>query len=299
MLKIKGLYLPMLADRIVTGDVYFLGSAATDSQDLPTHGNEPDKPFATLDYALGKMTASQGDYLIVLPGHAETLTAAGSIDVAGIHIMGCVCGGLTPTFTGNGTIDAISIDADDVEFNGFRFGPPSTDAQTSAININADSAIVRNIYIAECSVTSGSKNIVDVISITANGSNCLIEDVTIFNSLVAVTSFLHFEGAASHVVVKRFSAFGDVATGGLIDTAKIDYLWLEDVNVAIVGSTLPAATLGSNPEGFAKNCTFSGTSTAVEDVGELGNLMRCDNVMALNLVDGTAQAMLEPPVMTS
>lgn len=298
MLKIKGLYLPMLADRIITGDVYFLGSAATNTNDDPGNGKDPTKPFATFDYALSKMTAGQGDYLIAMPGHAETLTAEGTIDKAGIHIMGCVCGGLTPTFTINGAIDGISIDADDVEFNGFRFGPPGTDAQTSNIMIDADSATVKNIYMPECSA-AGSVNILDVIELSADADNCVLENITMLNKTTAVTSFIHFLGAASNVFLKNIKIFGDVATGGIIDTAKIDYLWMEDVNVNVVGSTVPAVSLGSNPEGFAKNCTFCGTSTNIEDVGELGNLMRQDNCMALNLTDGSAQAMLEPPVMTS
>ena len=53
----------MLADRIITGDVYFLGSEETNTNDDPGNGKDPRKPFATLDYALGKMTAGQGDYL--------------------------------------------------------------------------------------------------------------------------------------------------------------------------------------------------------------------------------------------
>ena len=296
MLNIAGLRLPMLADRVITGDVYFLGSAVTDAQDLPSHGGDPRKPFATLDYALSKMTAGQGDYLIVLPGHAETLTAAGSIDVAGIHIMGVVCGGLTPTFTGNAAVDCISIDADDVEFNGFRFGAPGTDAQTSAINIDADSAVVKNIYIPECSVTSGNVNIVDVISLTANADNCLIENVQIWNSLIAVTSFLHFEGAASNVTVKNFTAFGDVATGGIIDTAKVAYLYMENVNVGVVGTTIPAVSLGSNPEGMAKNCFFASTSATIAAGCALGNLMRTDNVKTLNETDNTLSAFVYPLV---
>lgn len=296
MLKIKGLYLPMLADRIITGDVYWLNSAETNTNDMPSNGKDPTKPFATLDYALSKMTAGQGDYLIAGPGHAETLTAAGSIDVAGIHIMGCQCGGLTPTFTGNGTIDCISIDADDVEFNGFRFGAPGTDAQTAAINIDADSAVVKNIYVPECSVTSGSVNIVDVISLTANADNCLIENVQIWNSLVAVTSFLHFEGAASNVTVKNFFAFGDVATAGVRDSAKVGYLYMRNVDVAVVGTTMPACALDSNPEGVAIDCRFLSTSATIAAGCSLGNLMRSSNVLTSNETDGSLSAFIYPAI---
>ena len=44
------------------------------------------RPFATIDYAIGKCTASRGDIIMVMPGHSETITTDGGIalDVAGV-----------------------------------------------------------------------------------------------------------------------------------------------------------------------------------------------------------------------
>ena len=49
-----------------------------------------ERPFATLDYAIGRCTANNGDVIMVLPDHAETVTGAGGItaDIAGITIIG-------------------------------------------------------------------------------------------------------------------------------------------------------------------------------------------------------------------
>ena len=296
MLNIAGLRLPMLADRIITGDVYFLGSAASDAQDLPSHGSDPRKPFATIDYALSKMTAGQGDYLIVLPGHTESVTQ--SIDVAGIHIMGVVCGGLTPTFRGSSTADCISIDADDVEFNGFRFGTPVVDAVTANINIGADSAVVKNIYSSACSGDT-TYNVVDVFSLDAEATNCLIDGVQLWNTTAPVVSWIHFVGTSSNVTIKNFNAFGTVATGGIIDTAKVTFLHLENVNIAVTGTTIPAVSLGSNPEGVAINCYFGSTSATIAAGCALGNLMRCKNVETTNDVDNSTSAFLWPGIDAS
>ena len=285
MLNIAGLRLPMLADRVITGDVYFLNNTATNTNDVPGNGKDPRKPFATLDYALSKMTAGQGDYLIAGPGHIESVTQ--SLDVAGIHIMGAVCGGLTPTFSGSTAADCISFDADDIEFNGFRFGAPDIDLVTSNMNIAADSAVVKNIYAADCSGTT-NYNVVDAITITADGDNCLLENILLFNKTAAVNSFLHLEGAASNVTVRNFKAFGDVGVGGIIDTAKIDYLVLDKVTVCVVGA-YPAASLGSNPEGMATDCYFGAGGGPTSAAGALGNLMRIFNVFVTNDVDGTTQ----------
>lgn len=74
---------------LTTGNVFFVNSTAT----LASNGNlgtSPDKPFATIDYAVGKCTANNGDHIIVGPGHVETVTAAAglALDVAGITLYG-------------------------------------------------------------------------------------------------------------------------------------------------------------------------------------------------------------------
>jgi hypothetical protein len=94
MLKINGLYQPMLANRIITGQVYWLGTTSStrniDGQDMPSHGDDPRRPFASLDYALSKCTANNDDAIVILAGHTETLTGAGglTLDVAGVSIIG-------------------------------------------------------------------------------------------------------------------------------------------------------------------------------------------------------------------
>ena len=58
-------------------------------------------PFSTIDYAIGACTAGRGDIIMVMPGHAETLTAAAAIalDVDGVCIYGLGSGANRPTLT--------------------------------------------------------------------------------------------------------------------------------------------------------------------------------------------------------
>ncbi len=104
MLKIKGLYLPMLANRVVTGDVFFLNSSATNTNDDPGNGKDPTKPFGTLDYAQSKTNAGNDDLLVVGAGHTETVTGAGGItlDKAGLSIVGLGRYDSRPTFLMDG-----------------------------------------------------------------------------------------------------------------------------------------------------------------------------------------------------
>src|SRR3990167_2193326 len=59
------------------------------------------KPFSTIDYAIGRCTAGRGDIIMVMPGHAENITAAAGItlDVNGVAIIGLGSGNLRPTLT--------------------------------------------------------------------------------------------------------------------------------------------------------------------------------------------------------
>lgn len=59
------------------------------------------RPFSTIDYAVGRCTAGRGDIIMVMPGHAETITSATSLvlDVAGIAIIGLGNGTSRPTLT--------------------------------------------------------------------------------------------------------------------------------------------------------------------------------------------------------
>ena len=45
---------------------------------------EPDAPFLTLDYAVSQCTASKGNVVYLMPGHAETISSA-----ALSHLGGC------------------------------------------------------------------------------------------------------------------------------------------------------------------------------------------------------------------
>ena len=106
--------MPVIQDTHVnTGNVFFVMTGGTDGVG---YGLSPDAPFATIDYAIGRCTANQGDEIKVMPGHTETISAAAGItcDVAGIKITGLGWGTNRPlvTFSATGstwTISAASV----------------------------------------------------------------------------------------------------------------------------------------------------------------------------------------------
>jgi hypothetical protein len=123
MLKINGLYLPMLANRIVTGDVFFLDSGATNTNDDPGNGKDPRKPFSTLDYAQSKMADNNDDLLVIAANHSETVTGAGGItlDKPGTSIVGQGRYDARPTFLMDGSAITGLITAPNVSIENVKF----------------------------------------------------------------------------------------------------------------------------------------------------------------------------------
>lgn len=115
--------LPAILDLTTfTGNVFFVDSNVTDASDTAGFGSHPDSPFATIDGAIAFCTANQGDVIFVLPGHTETISAAGgiTIDKAGISIIGLGHGTARPTITFSATASTFLISAADALVKNIR-----------------------------------------------------------------------------------------------------------------------------------------------------------------------------------
>jgi len=83
-----------------------------------------DRPFATLDFAIGQCTAGRGDIIYIKAGHTETISSATALalDVAGVAIIGLGAGSLTPTFTlDTATTTTIAVSSANVAFKNITF----------------------------------------------------------------------------------------------------------------------------------------------------------------------------------
>jgi hypothetical protein len=110
---------------VTTGTVYFVDSTTGNNGYT---GLSPADPVATLAYAITLATASVGDVIVLFPGHAEAISAAGTITVskAGLTIVGGASphahNNNKPTFTfGTATTATFKITANNVTVQGCRF----------------------------------------------------------------------------------------------------------------------------------------------------------------------------------
>lgn len=84
-----------------TGKTFFVDSDASNAADT-NNGRSWSSPLATIDGAINKCTANQGDTIILAESHSETYTTTGAkftADVAGITIIGLGEGSDRPTIS--------------------------------------------------------------------------------------------------------------------------------------------------------------------------------------------------------
>ena len=135
-------------------------------------GNSPQNPLDTIDGALTasdtEITATNGDVVVVMPGHAEnSLTASITMDIAGVTILGLGDGTARPQITASGTIDAITITAANCVVAGLYFNEHGALGDVS-INVAAANARVTGCHFDMATVE-------DAITVTADGDDVEID----------------------------------------------------------------------------------------------------------------------------
>jgi len=164
---------------VTSGAIFFVDSGASNSADGNV-GRDPSKPMATIDAAIGRCTANNGDMIVVMPGHDENPTASITMDVAGVWIYGLGWGASRPTVTYGATAATTSITA----------------ASCRISNIIFDLGTV-------------AATVTDCFSIT--GADCIVEDCEILpHATSQFTNFMTTTAAAVRLTLRgnRFRGLG-------------------------------------------------------------------------------------------
>lgn len=147
------------------GNVYWVNSTSTIAEGGigGSNGNKGtyQQPFATIDYAIGRCTASRGDVIMVMPGYTETIINATSIvaDVAGVTIIGLGAGTARPTITLNHADASIAVSAANVAIKNFIFSSSIADV-ADLVTLTAS-----DFHMEDCKITqtAADKNIIELV----------------------------------------------------------------------------------------------------------------------------------------
>lgn len=250
------------------GNSYFVDSGHASAADS-AGGGDVDAPFATLDYAVGKMTADNGDVVFVMSGHVEDVSSAGllDLDVKGITVVflgqGQSRGQIKFTTIASADMD---VDAADVTLINPRF-VAAIDALTGPIDVNA-----ARFKIVDGTWEDGTGiDTTDALVADLNADDMVIDGFTYYPGDEAGTQkeSLIQVAAADRPVLRRVKARGDFGTGIIENgTAWIDAL-LEDMAIENTNTDPTVAVLlQSTSTGTARNVharVASGTTYVTAD----------------------------------
>lgn len=188
--KHKGI--PVRDQLATTGNTFYVSS--TGGIDIPEHGGNPNAPFASIDYAIGKCTANKGDVIYVMPGHVENVAAAGAIalDVAGVSIVGLGRGSLRPILSLTAAAASITISAASCQVKNIIFNANFADVATCFTVSAVDARIEGNLFKEagtdlnwlSCVVTSATNNACDGLEVIGNERNSIDAAALAFVSIL-------------------------------------------------------------------------------------------------------------------
>jgi len=128
------------------GGVFWVDSGHTRA--ASTNPGSYDFPMATIDQAVGRCTANNGDVILVAPGHAENLSGATSlvVDIAGVQIIGLGHGRNRPVLTYTNAAGTIEMDAANTRLSNVVL-VSSVTAVLTGINVDAADVTLDNIEV--------------------------------------------------------------------------------------------------------------------------------------------------------
>lgn len=205
-------------ERQSPGNIFFVSSDT--GTDGTAYGGSPEKPFATLAYAVAAATDDQGDLIILMPGHEETYATAASltIDVDNLTILGVGNGALMPSFTfdGGGVTAGVDIDitADNVTIQHVWFNN-TEDGATAPIDVAGAYLTIRDCYFHD----DGTDNTVAWIDLAATADFCTIEDCFNYGTDTAGNTTWVTAAACDKLRISNVHSHGNFSSGNITFTA--------------------------------------------------------------------------------
>lgn len=177
------------------GNIFFVHNSGSSTGS----GLSPGDAISTLDGAVGLCTANQGDVIIILPGHAETIGSATGcvLDVAGIRVLGLGSGTLKPVLTiDTATTALISITAANCLVENIRVASNLDNiAKGIDVGANADGLTLRNVELVD---GASNKEMLIHINIATGCNDVTLDGVRIFGLGGGATAGIKFAGTSDN-----------------------------------------------------------------------------------------------------
>lgn len=193
---------------LALANTYSNGLVWVDSNGSANGDGTFQRPYSTIDAAVGACTASKGDVIVVKAGHVETITAAAglALDVAGITILGLGNARNRPQINYTTAVGAsMKVSAANIAMDGFWF-TGNIDALTNPIHVDAADFTLTN-----WTWTDQTGEATDVVLTTANANRMQLASFEFESATTAGTNAGIAIVGGDGIKIHDFVADGDYA----------------------------------------------------------------------------------------
>lgn len=264
--QLQTIYTHYPVAQTIAGNVRFVGSAVSGASDDDAHGKSPARPYATVDYAVGKVGANGTIY--VLPGHAENIASATGLvlDVAGVKVIGLGSGLQRPTLSLTAATTAtISITAASVWLENLLIvGNFLNIAVAMTVAATANGLTLKNIETRDTSAILGALKQISIAALTTD---------------VTIDGYKHYSFAGGLTAA---------ATNVILCVGAADRFKLMNAEIHAHTSAAPVAlSAAASKDVFISGVTLRNTETGagLGIAAHNSTTGYVDNVVSVNLKD--------------
>jgi hypothetical protein len=250
---------------VTTGSRFFVHSGT--GTDGTGYGSHPDRPVASISYALGLCTASKGDIIYAMPGHVETIAAAGTLACSkiGVKIIGLGERSNRPLITLAGTDSVIAISAASVVLKNLQI-TCSIDEVVKAISVTAAFATIDQVDYVE----TATKQLIQFLLTSALATDLIIRDCVHHQSTAPAANSLWIQlVGADRAKIERnriFITTTNSASSSVIEsdtTAPVNILIKDNIIVQLGGASVVPVSLVAGTSGFVDGNRVASPKTAI------------------------------------
>lgn len=238
------------------GSVFWVASGGSDGAK-----GDFERPFGTLDYAIGRCTSDKGDIILVKPGYVGTVSSAGAIDldVPCVAIIGLGAGSDRPTLNWGSSTADIDVDAANITIKNFYINGRGYGTVAAMVDVNA-----ANFTMEDCEFLMGSSTTTG-IDIATNCTSTTLINLKCTTQEVGASSFVHLGGTTTDFRASGLWVDGNFGSATIFNPlgTTINRLVIKDCFLRNSKTGVIALDLNGTGTGFlANNCYISDVALA-------------------------------------
>lgn len=235
------------------------------------------KPFATIEFAVGRTTAEKGDIIFVLPSHVEEITGAGDIyiDVAGVQVIGLGSGSDMAQIHFDNTSASVVMGANDTALINMRF---VVSANAIAVMVDVEDGVT-GVAIIDCEFgfeESGNDEYAIGIRLGNGSNNALIEgNQFLITGATATVSIILLNDDTDATIIRNNWFTGAVSAAAINSAGTASTNLLIRDNLFLISGSTPILSLYTASTGiFMNNILVVGAANyaTAADIATLHNM---------------------------